>query len=83
MGAMGTSGQLQVPAAFPLGKSPLYPLYRRLGGSQCPSGQREFEKNVLPLPEIEPRPSSPQPVAIPTELYQLLLLLQIQTIKKR
>jgi hypothetical protein len=59
MGAdLDTRGQLQTPAALPLGKSPLYSIYRRLGGSQCPSGQCEFEKNVLALPEIEPRPSN-------------------------
>jgi hypothetical protein len=26
------------------------------------------KKNLLPLPEIEPRPASPQPVTIPTGL---------------
>jgi hypothetical protein len=32
------SGQLDAPAALPRGKSPQYPLYRRLGGPQSRSG---------------------------------------------
>jgi hypothetical protein len=40
-------------------KSPLFPLDRRLGGSQSQSGRCEGEKNLLHLPEVELRPSSP------------------------
>jgi hypothetical protein len=31
----------------------------------------EAEKNLLPLPDIKPRPPSPEPVDIPTELFRL------------
>jgi hypothetical protein len=34
---------------------PLYPLNRRLGALQSYSGRFGEEKNILPLPEIEPR----------------------------
>jgi hypothetical protein len=46
------------------GISPCYPLGRRVGGPQSWSGRCEVEKNLLPLSGIEPRPSSPYPVAI-------------------
>jgi hypothetical protein len=52
----GVSGQHHVPAALYLrGKDPRYPLYRRLGGPQSWSGHRNYRKNPLPLPGIEPR----------------------------
>jgi hypothetical protein len=38
----GVSGQLHSPAALPQGKSPLYPLDRRLGGPQSWSGRCGF-----------------------------------------
>jgi hypothetical protein len=41
------------------GKGPRYPLDRWLGGPQNRSGQRREEKNLLPLPGIEPPKSSP------------------------
>jgi hypothetical protein len=44
---MEVSGQLHTPA----GKTPWYPLYRRLGGAQSRSG---VEKNSQPLPVLEP-----------------------------
>jgi hypothetical protein len=47
------------------GNSPRYPLDRTLGGSHSWSGQCGEEKNLFPLPGIEP-------VAIPTELSRLL-----------
>jgi hypothetical protein len=43
---------------YPLGKSPRYPLDRRLGESQSRSGRCGEEKH-LALPGIEPEPSSP------------------------
>jgi hypothetical protein len=55
---MEVSGQLHAPAALPWGKSPRYPLDRRLGGPQRGSGRCGEEKN-LALPGIEPRPYSP------------------------
>jgi len=43
---------------YPEGKRPWYPLDRRLGESQsCYGGDGEEEKS-LPLPEVEPKPSS-------------------------
>jgi hypothetical protein len=40
------------------GKNPRYPLDRRLGGPQSRSGRCGLEKNLLPLPGIEPQISS-------------------------
>jgi hypothetical protein len=57
-------------ASRPQEKSPTYPLDGRQCGPQSRSGCCGKEKNVLPLPGIEPRTS--QPVAIPTELSRLL-----------
>jgi hypothetical protein len=42
---------------YPQGKSPLYPLDRRLGGPQSLSGRSGEEKNTQPPPGIEPRSS--------------------------
>jgi hypothetical protein len=42
------------PGCFTPGKSPWYPLDRRLGGSQGRSGRGGEEKNSQPLPGIEP-----------------------------
>jgi hypothetical protein len=50
---MEMSGQLHVPAALPQGKSPWYPLDRKLGGPQNRSGQRGVEKNSQPLSGLE------------------------------
>jgi hypothetical protein len=50
---MGASGQLHIPAALPPGKSPCYPLDRRLGGPQIRSGRGGEEKNSKPPPGIE------------------------------
>jgi hypothetical protein len=48
---MEVSGQLQAPAALPQGKSPWYPLDRRLGGPQSRSGhgRKIFWKYVLSI----------------------------------
>jgi hypothetical protein len=48
---------------YPQGKSPWYPLDRRLGGPESWSGHCREKYNLAP-PGIEPRPSSPL-------LYQL------------
>jgi hypothetical protein len=45
---MEVSGQLHAPAALPPGKSPWYPLDRRLGGPQSQSGRGGEEKNWNP-----------------------------------
>jgi hypothetical protein len=42
------------PAALSQGKSPRYPLDRRLGGPQGRSGRGGEEKNSQPPPVIEP-----------------------------
>jgi hypothetical protein len=40
---------------YPQGKSPWYPLYRRLGGRQRQTGRGGEEKNFQPLAWLEPR----------------------------
>jgi hypothetical protein len=45
---MEVSGQLYAPAALPQGKSPWYPLDRRLGGPQSRYGRGGEEKNSQP-----------------------------------
>jgi hypothetical protein len=54
---MGVGGQRYSPAALPPGKTQ-YPLYRRLGGPQGPSGQ---VRKILPPPGFNPQ--TVQPVA--------------------
>ena len=63
---MGVGGQRHAPAALPRGKT-RYPLYRRLGGPQGRSGR---VRKIRPPPHRDsiPGPSSPQWVAIPTQL---------------
>jgi hypothetical protein len=51
---MEVSGQLHTPAALHQGKSPWYPLDRRLGELQSRSGRGGEEKNSQPPPGIEP-----------------------------
>jgi hypothetical protein len=51
---MEVSGQSHAPAALPQGKSPWYPLDRRLGGPPSRSGRGSEEKNSQALPGIEP-----------------------------
>jgi hypothetical protein len=58
-----------VLAALPPGKSPRYPLGRRLDGPQSRSGHYEEEKNLSPTGNRTP---AVQPVAIPTEPSRLL-----------
>jgi hypothetical protein len=69
---MEISGQLHAPAALLPGKSPWYPLDRRLGGPQNQFGQGGEEKNSQPLPGFEP--PIIQPVAQPytIELSRLI-----------
>jgi hypothetical protein len=49
------SGQLHAPAVLPPGKSPTYPLGRRLDGPQRRSWRYEEEKNMLSLLWNKPR----------------------------
>jgi hypothetical protein len=60
---------------YPQGKSPWYPLDRRLGGPQSRSGHGIEEKNSQPPLGLEARSSSPYSVAILPELPQLLVVL--------
>jgi hypothetical protein len=55
---------------YPRGKSLLYPLHRRLGGPQSRYELFGVDINLLSLPGIEPRSSSPHAISIPTELSQ-------------
>jgi len=48
---------------YPQGKSPWYPLDRRLGGPQSHSGHGGEEKNSQLLPGLNPRILIVQPVA--------------------
>jgi hypothetical protein len=57
---MEVSGQLHATAAFPSGKSPRYPLDRRVGGLQSLSGRCGEEKDVA---LAENRTPAVQPVA--------------------
>jgi hypothetical protein len=60
-------GQFQAPSLYSRGKSPQYPLIRRLGGTRKWSGRCEIEKRLLPLLAIKPPPFNPWPVDIPNE----------------
>jgi hypothetical protein len=51
---MEVSGQFHASAALFPGKSQGYPLDRKLDGPQSRSGRCGEEKNLFPLPEIEP-----------------------------
>jgi hypothetical protein len=51
---MEVSGKLHAPAALSQGKSPWYPLDRRLVGPQSRSEGGGEEKNSQLPPEIEP-----------------------------
>jgi hypothetical protein len=58
---MELSGQFHTPAAFPKGKSPCYPLDRKLGGPRTGLDAVVERKNSQPLPGLEP--SIIQPIA--------------------
>jgi hypothetical protein len=70
------SGQLNVRAPVPTGKSPVYPSNKRLDRPQRRSGFFELEKNPLSLPGIEAlllfRPYR-NLFTIPTDLTRLCL----------
>jgi hypothetical protein len=51
---MEVGGQFHARPLYPQGKSPRYPLYRRLGGPKSRSGHDGKEKNSQPLPGLEP-----------------------------
>jgi hypothetical protein len=58
------STQPHAPTILPRGKSPWYPLDRRLGGPQSRSGRGGEEKNSQPRRELNPRTPIVQPVAL-------------------
>jgi hypothetical protein len=60
----------------PWGKSPQYPLDRRLGGLQCWSGRCRDKKILYPTGTQTPTPrlSGPYPVAIPAPRFTVMLL---------
>ena len=62
--SMGMGRQRHAPAALPPGKN-RYPLYRRLGG---PQGLLNGCGKPRPQRDSIPGPSTPQQVALPTEL---------------
>jgi hypothetical protein len=62
---------------YPQGKSPCYPLDRRLGGAQSRSGLGGEEKNSQPLPRLEPPIIQPLAQRYTTELSRLHVLMQI------
>jgi hypothetical protein len=53
--ALDVSGQLRPPAALPLREESLYLSDKRLGGPQSRSIHCSEQKNLLPLPGIEPQ----------------------------
>jgi hypothetical protein len=69
---MEVSAQLHVTAALPLGKSPWYPLDRKMGGSQSNSGHCGKEKHSQRLPGLEPPIIQPAAQSYTTELSRLL-----------
>jgi len=52
---MEVGGQLRALAALSQGKSPLYPLVRRLGGPESRSGRSGGKITLLSVPGIEHR----------------------------
>jgi hypothetical protein len=67
------SGQLHAPVTLPPGKSPWYPLGRRLVGPQSRSGCGGEEKNSQPLPGLEPTIIQVVVLRYTTELSRILL----------
>jgi hypothetical protein len=59
----GLSGQLHAPPLYPRGKSPQWPLDRKLGEPHNRSGRREEEKNLVPNQDSNSDLSTVQSVA--------------------
>jgi hypothetical protein len=51
---MEVSSQLHTPASLPPWKELLVPIAKEVGGSHIWSGRCGAEKNILPLPGVEP-----------------------------
>jgi hypothetical protein len=62
---------------YPKGKSPLYPLDRRLGGAQSRSGHGGEEKNSQLLPGLEYPIIRPIARRYTTDIFRLLIVKEI------
>jgi hypothetical protein len=62
---------------YPQGKSPWYPLDRRLSGPQSRSGRGRAEKNSRPLPGLEPPIIQPVAQLTVTTKYKTTLLTEL------
>jgi hypothetical protein len=71
---MEMSDQLHAPAALLQGKSPRYPLDRRLTGPQSHYGRGGEEKNSQLLPGLEPPIIQPVAQCYTTELSRLIYI---------
>jgi len=68
---------------YPQGKSPWYPLDRRLGGPQSCSGHGGEEKNSQPPPGIEPlNPDHPAPCKNEQNMLKMLKSESLKTYKQ-
>jgi hypothetical protein len=65
------------------GKSPWYPLDRRLGGPQNRSGRGSEQKNSQSLPELEPPIIQPVAQRYTAELSRLLSLKIMNILEKK
>jgi hypothetical protein len=70
----GSEWSASRPSRFTPGKSPWYPSDRRLGGPQNRSGGGGEEKNLQPLPGLEPPIIQPVAQRYTAKLSRLLLL---------
>jgi hypothetical protein len=70
---MEVSGHLHARPLYPQGKSPWYPLDRRLGGPQSWSGRGD-KKNFQPLPVLELPIIKPVTQRYTTELDNFIFL---------
>jgi hypothetical protein len=68
---MEVIGQLHAPAALPQGKSPWYPLNRKLCGPESRSGRGSETKNSQPLRGLEPPIIQPVAQRYTTEFSRL------------
>jgi hypothetical protein len=65
---------------YPQGRSPWYPLDRKLGGPQSRSGRGGEEKNSQPLPGLEPPIIQPVAQRYTTEHSRLQKLVEVSNI---